>query len=136
MIVVDTNVVAYLLIGGRKTELARLALKKDPIWVAPVLWRSEFRNVLAHYLRQGTLSSNNASRLMRMAELLFQGREYDVDSKGILELVKSSGCSAYDCEFVSLAKELEVPLITTDRQILREFPDIVVSLKSCGSKRE
>jgi predicted nucleic acid-binding protein len=134
MIVVDTNVVAYLLIGGRKTELARLALKKDPIWVAPVLWRSEFRNVLAHYIRQGALSLTNASRLMRMAELIFQGREYDVDSKGVLELVKSSGCSAYDCEFVSLAQELGVKLITTDRQILKEFSDTAVSLKGFGLK--
>ena len=38
----------------------------------------------------------------------------------------TSHCSAYDCEFVALALELEVPLVTADRQLLRSFPRIAV----------
>jgi predicted nucleic acid-binding protein len=45
----------------------------------------------------------------------------------VLELASRSGCSAYDCEFVALAQDLEVPLVTNDRQILKAFPTIAIS---------
>ena len=51
MIVVDTNVIAYLFLPGEYTPLAERLLQKDPDWVAPVLWRSELRNVFALYVR-------------------------------------------------------------------------------------
>lgn len=37
MIVVDTNVVAYLLLAGPQTEKAEALLLHDPDWAAPVL---------------------------------------------------------------------------------------------------
>lgn len=45
MIVVDTNVIVYLYMTGDYSAQAEQALLKDPLWVAPPLWRSEFRNV-------------------------------------------------------------------------------------------
>jgi predicted nucleic acid-binding protein len=128
VIVVDTNVIAYLLLGGEKTPQARAVLQKDPVWTAPILWRSEFRNVLAYYIRQGTLMFTDALQLMAEAELLFQEEEYHVESGQVLRLVSSSRCSAYDCEFIALAKHLNIPLVTSDAQILTEFPDTAVSL--------
>ena len=55
---------------------------------------------------------------------MMAGRDFIVDSSDVLDLVARSTCSAYDCEFVALAQELAVPLITTDRKIVREFPEI------------
>jgi predicted nucleic acid-binding protein len=135
MIVVDTNVVAYLLLGGEKTPGARLAFRKDPVWAAPLLWRSEFRNVLAAYLRRGTLTLSDALEMMREAETLFRGAEYSVDSGQVLKLVSESGCSAYDCEFVALAEQLSVPLLTSDAEILRQFPQTAISLEAFARKR-
>ena len=128
MIVVDSNVVASLLLGGEQTPLARRAFQKDPAWVVPMLWRSEFRSVLASFLRRGTLALTDAVQLMRSAEMLFRGVEYQVDSVQILHLVKGSRCSAYDCEFVALARELGVPLVTADRELLAAFAPTTVSL--------
>ena len=52
MIVVDTNIIAYLFLEGEFTSQAESLFHKETNWAAPVLWRSEFRNVLAHYLRK------------------------------------------------------------------------------------
>ena len=135
MIVVDTNVVAYLLLGGQKTPGARLAFRKDPVWAAPILWRSEFRNVLAAFLRRRTLSLLDALEVMQEAETLFRGAEYNVESGQVLRLATESGCSAYDCEFVALAQELGVPLLTSDADILKEFPQTAISLEAFAAKR-
>ena len=56
--------------------------------------------------------------------------EHAADSVRVMELVESSACSAYDCEYVDIALRLEVPLVTADRRILREFPDVAVSLET------
>ena len=135
MIVVDTNLVAYLLLGGEKTQGARLAFRKDPMWAAPILWRSEFRNVLAAYLRRGNLALKDALDVMQEAEALFRGAEYSVESGHVLRLASESGCSAYDCEFVALAQQLGVPLLTSDAEILRQFPQTAVSLEAFAKNR-
>ncbi|MBW1896906.1 MAG: type II toxin-antitoxin system VapC family toxin [Deltaproteobacteria bacterium] len=127
MIVVDTNQLAYLLIGGDATDAARRVFLQDPVWSAPLLWRSEFRSVLAQYLRRDELKVSQAIRLQEMAEKLLAGREHLLESKKILLIASKSKCSAYDCEFVALAKELRVPLVTSDKQILREFPHTAIS---------
>jgi predicted nucleic acid-binding protein len=128
VIVVDTNVIAYLFLGGEKTAKARAAYLKDPVWAAPILWRSEFRNVLTMYLRRGDLEMGDALALIREGESLLEGEEYQVESGRVLGLVCSSRCSAYDCEFVALAEELGVSLVTGDKRLAAEFPDLVVAL--------
>ncbi len=133
MIVVDTNVIAYLLLGGDKTPAARAVYQQDANWAAPLLWRSEFRGVLAIYLRQGILTLDAALAFMTEAEALMQGAEYQVDSTRVVRLLHESRCSAYDCEFVALAQHLNVPLVTSDAQILNAFPETARSIESYGS---
>ncbi len=129
MIVVDTNVIAYLFIPGSHSHAAQKLLRTDADWVAPLLWRSEFRNVLAAYLRQGDLALEQAFFLVEEAEFLMKDREYAIPSSKVLSLVNDSQCSAYDCEFVALAQDLNTKLITSDRKILKEFPETTVSLE-------
>lgn len=128
MIVVDSNIVAYLYLPGEHTVAAETLLEKEPDWAVPVLWRSEFRNILAGYLRRGKLTFQQAHALQNEAEDLLGGAEYDVDSLSVLELVRDSECSAYDCEFVALAMKLGTKLVTMDGKLLRAFPDITVAL--------
>jgi len=128
MIVVDSNVLAYLYLPGDYSDIADALLRHDPHWAAPVLWRSEFRNILAGYLRRKALSFERACGLQREAESLLAGAEYEVDSLGVFELVRDSACSAYDCEFVALAVRLDTHLVTMDKQLLRGFPNRAVAL--------
>ena len=96
------------------------------------MWRSEFRSVLAMYIRQGKLTAERAMEFMNEAELLMESEEYQVDSWRIIKLIDSSKCSAYDCEFIALAQNLDVPLITSDKQIINEFPETAISIESYG----
>jgi len=130
MIVVDTNVIAYLFINGDYTPKAKKLLKIDYEWIAPILWKSEFRSVLALYLRKGFLTLENSYLLLDEAEDFMNEFEYEVKSNDVMQLVSSSNCSAYDCEFVALAQSLNLKLYTTDKKILKEFPEITISLKS------
>jgi predicted nucleic acid-binding protein len=128
VIVVDSNVLAYLYLPGEHTAKAETLLEHDAEWAAPLLWRSEFRNILAGYMRRGTLSFEQATALQREAEDLLDGCEFDLDSRSVLELVRDSDCSAYDCEFVALAMKLKTKLVTMDGKLLRAFPKHAISL--------
>jgi predicted nucleic acid-binding protein len=136
VIVTDTNLIAYLLLGGTGTSAARAVFLRDPAWAAPLLWRSEFRNILAGYLRRAEIRAIDAIAVQRKAEDLFAGREHVVRSEDVLSLVVSSTCSAYDCEFVALAEHLKVPLVTADRDILRNFPAVAVSPSHFAERRD
>ena len=129
MIEVDTNIIAYLYLECDRSSLAEKLLEQDSHWVAPLLWRSELRNVLAQYDRKNYLSIDAAQEIMRKAMVLMKGREYEIVSFRILELVASSNCSAYDCEFVGLAEDLGTSLVTVDKKILKAFSRIAVSLE-------
>ncbi len=128
MIVVDTNVIAYLLLPSEHTQAARAAYERDPIWAVPLLWRSEFRNVLATSIHRGHMTLEDAVEVVDVATELMEGREYAVDSKDVLDLASLSSCSACDCEFVALAQELGVLLVTVDRRIRKSFGEKTVSL--------
>lgn len=127
MIVVDANVLLGLYLGGpQAVECERLA-RADGEWHVPRLCSSEVRNVCMGVVRRGTMSLDDARRIVADAELRLVGREHEPPSDAVLELAGASGCSAYDCEYVAVARALSVPLVTFDRQVLRAFPRIAVS---------
>ena len=130
MIVVDTNIISYFYISGERSNQAEQLLVADSHWNAPTLWRSEFRNVLSQYLRKEILAFDEILLIIQQAEKLLKDNEFSIPSAHIMQLVSSSNCSAYDCEFIALAQHLNAPLITEDKKILREFPNIAKSLDS------
>ena len=128
MIVVDTNIVSYFILPSPHIALAREAAHRD-VWCAPLLWRSEFRNVLAVSMRQTGMQLTTAAEAMATAERLLWGREYSVRSSSVLDCVARSKRSAYDCEFVALAEDLGTRLLTTDEPLIREFPTVAIHLR-------
>ena len=130
MIVVDSNVLAYLYLPSEFSAAAEALLERDSDWAAPVLWRSEFRNILAGFMRRKSITFEQALGLQREAEGLLEGAEYEVESSLVLELVRDSDCSAYDCEFVALAMKLDTKLVTMDKKLLRAFPKRAAALSA------
>ena len=125
MIVVDTNVLAYLALPSPHTASAEQLLVEDADWIAPVLWRSELRSVLAQAMRKTIVSYETAVTIQAEMEDFMRDREYDVTSLDVLSLVNRSSCSAYDCEFVALAQACQCSLITMDRKLQKAFPETV-----------
>jgi predicted nucleic acid-binding protein len=128
VIVVDTNVTAYLWLPGDLTAGAERLLSEDGDWAVPLLWRSEFRSVLAGAVKRKICPLERAVAIAHAAEAQLTGREFAVDTAEVLRLAQESGCSAYDCEFVALARALGVALVSNDREVLRAFPEIAVPL--------
>ena len=126
MIVSDTNLLSYFWLESNFADLANLVHEKDSFWIAPMLWKSEFRNVLTIYLRREIYTYEQILTAMKSAEEMMEGSTYQSNSDIVLELVSQSTCSAYDCEFVALAKELGIPLLTFDKKVLKEFPTIAI----------
>ena len=134
MIVVDASVMVYFWLPGEFAELAEAAKARDAVWAAPVLWRAEFRDVLAGYLRKQVLTEAEANTAYLNAQKDLGAQEFTVPTERILKLVLASECSAYDCEYVALAQDLGVALVTTEKQILRAFPKTAVSLENFAKK--
>ena len=135
-IVVDTNIVAYYWLPGVHTENAVALRQRTGDWLVPRLWRPEFRNVLARYLRAGTIGLDQARALIRSAEAELVDCEREVDSTAVMDLVAISACSAYDCEFVALARQTGIPLVTEDSGLLRAFPDIAMTMTVALRRQE
>lgn len=128
MIVADTNLIVYLFITGDQTSLAQEVLAKDPHWIVPPLWQSEFRNVIAGYIRRG-ITIVQAKQIMTDAMLTLENRQVIPSSEKILDLISKSDCTAYDCEFITLAQQVGILLVTADKQLLARFPDSTISLE-------
>jgi predicted nucleic acid-binding protein len=126
MIVVDTNVIAQFLLPSPRSSSCERVHEIDPHWITPRLWVSDFRNVLILYVRNKIISYDKAVEILQFAERLFVDTTFDAKSSDIMKNSMKSTCSAYDLEFVSLAIELGVTLVTMDKQILRQFPSVAV----------
>jgi predicted nucleic acid-binding protein len=56
-------------------------------------------------------------------------RQVVPSAEDILDLVAESGCTSYDCEFIALAMQLGITLVTADKQLLKQFPNLALSLE-------
>ena len=93
------------------------------------LWPKTLIGCVALAIRKKAITIHAAQEMMRKAEASFEHCEFAVSSDAVLRLVAGSNCTAYDCEFVALADAERAQLVTADRQILHEFPEVAISLE-------
>ena len=126
MIVVDTNILEYLLIQGEHSERVEQLLIEDSNWVAPRLWLDEFLNVLATIERVGKMESQEADGILSDAIELMEDRSYDVPAQRVLATARRTGCSAYDSQFLTLAEDLGLKLYSFDQKLINRSGGVAV----------
>jgi len=130
VIVVDVNVIAYFFIEGEKTASARDLLRRDPDWRLPALWRHEYLNVLATFVREDGATIADAKTLWQRGIELFGPREQDLDMESALDLATENRISAYDAQYVALARQLQTVCVTEDQRLLRTFPELTRTMQA------
>jgi predicted nucleic acid-binding protein len=127
MIVIDTNILAYLLIEGDRTIDAQALFKKDAEWRSDGFVLIEFSNILATYQRLGALSRSTAEALLANAEQIVSGL-LNVPHGRALKLAVDFGVSVYDARFLGAAQSLGTRLITEDTKLRAAAPALTRSL--------
>ena len=129
MIVVDANIIAYYSIEGVKTELAHKLWKKDNDWRVPSLWQDEFLNILAINERTGNLDITACLSILHIVSNLLANSQEKVDMPLALTLASKYRISAYDAQYLAVAKTIGVSLITEDSKLRKAAPDLTLSMQ-------
>ena len=128
MIVVDTNVLVYVIVQLPQTALAQRVAARDPVWVVPPLWRFEFTSAVTTLVRAAALSAAQAEAALVAADALAAGREMFIGQDAAFRTAIAFDISAYDAQFVALAEQLGVKCVTADVRVLRNVPAVAVSI--------
>ena len=127
MVVVDTNVLAYLLIEGDRTAAAQALYARDADWRSESFLLVEFSNMLATYVRNGRLDAEAETALLAAADRTLTGT-VSLPHPRALEVALELGVSAYDARFLAVARGLGVKLVTEDAKLRAAAPALTQSL--------
>ncbi len=127
MVVIDTNVLAYLLIEGDRTPQAQALYGRDPEWRSEAFLLVEFSNVLSTYVRSGGMTQTQAETLLAEAERRMRGL-VNVPHTQALRAAEQYGVSAYDARFLAAARNLGGKLVTEDARLRAAAPALTCSL--------
>jgi predicted nucleic acid-binding protein len=128
MLIVDANVVAYLLVEGDKTAQARELWAVDDDWRAPRLLFYELANVFRRLVEQRALTLETALVGLASAAELVRTLDREPPVSRILEIATKLRLSAYDACYLAAAEAVGAPLVTEDARLLRAAPKITRSL--------
>ena len=127
MQLVDTNIVAYLLIEGDRTGQAQALWQADPDWRSESFYRIEFSNLLATHVRAKALTLAQAVTLLDHAATLVPA-VVDAAHADALRAAALFGVSAYDARFLVAAENLGIKLVTEDSRLHKAAPKLTRSL--------
>jgi len=126
--VVDTNVVAYFLLGTEAfvdEAKACFTIVSNPI--APAHWEAELTNVVWMAVRSGILApSEGPVRLGLARRLGIESLNTTSLCQGALLRSVTARIAVYDTLFVELAARAACPLVTFDKAVIRAFPNIAI----------
>lgn len=129
MIVADANLIIYLVRESPLTALAREVYARDPDWAVPELWEAEVLSGLMCEVRAGYLDMDDALRASSNAAAVLAGRVHKCDRQAVLHAARAADLTAYDAYYVTLARSLNLNLVTEDRKVVRRCPHVALSMK-------
>lgn len=131
MIVADANLLAYLCIPTElQTKQAEYVRSREKVWIAPPLLRHEFLHVIARYIARGDFDVDEAARVYQRGISMMEFSTLPLDAHAIFRITQGSGCTTYDAEYVWLAREMNIPLVTADKEVLAAFPSIAIAIET------
>ena len=133
--VVDTNVVAYYLLGTEAfvDEVRQFWRAVDETW-APVHWEAELANAIWMAVRTGALPREEGHQKLDMASRLgIQAVPVRSLWQPALTRALDSGVAVYDTLFVELAAQRDLQMATFDTELLKKFPDLAKRPRSFSS---
>src|SRR2546428_11481849 len=135
MLLVDTNVVVYLLIHGEQTRAAQELRSRDPDWRSEAFLLVEFTNVLAFSIATKRMTLSLAADLLTRATALFDGKLGRIPHSSVLATAVRHRVSAYDARFLALADQLGSRLVTEDARLRAAAPALTQSLTEALATR-
>jgi len=134
MLVVDANIIVYLKCNNERTAIAQCAYARDQYWLVPALWQHEFLNALVCFCHRTIYTVEEAAGILHDALTGFAPQERHVNHDAALRVAVQHHISGYDAQYIALAQEFGVRLLTEDKELLRKFPAIAISLNAfCGA---
>lgn len=131
MTLVDTNVLAYLLIEGDRTPAAQALYARDPDWRSEGFIMVELSNILATYVRTHAMTHKQGLTLLASARALVPNLT-NVDHAQALETATEFAISAYDARFIALARQMHGKLVTEDAKLRAAVPAWTISLAAAA----
>ena len=135
MLIIDTNVVAYLLIEGDYTADARLLYRRDGDWRSEAFIMVEFANVLTASIAARRMDLVLAQRFLADATSLLQGKLTSIPHDSVLSLAVQYRVTAHDARFLALAQQLGHRLVTEDDKLRSAAPALTQSLAEALATR-
>ena len=128
MLLVDTNVVVYLLIEGDHTKVAQKLHSRDPDRRSEAFLLVEFTNVLASSIATKRMTLSLAGDFLAKAVALFDGKLARIPHASMLAVAARHRVSAYDARFLALADQLGSRVVTEDVKLRAAAPALTQSL--------
>jgi predicted nucleic acid-binding protein len=128
MIVVDSSVISFLFLEGELTESVKELHRIDSEWITPPILNHEMLNILAVV---GTADHAIApmEEIWRDLRALLGSRQQVPDPFRSLHLAIELEISGYVAQYVALAQQLNIPLVTEEQRLLEQLPDLCLSIE-------
>ncbi|MDP4198080.1 MAG: type II toxin-antitoxin system VapC family toxin [Bacteroidota bacterium] len=128
MLVVDANILAYLLIEGDRNQAALKLLDRDSDWHSEAFVLTELTNVLVTCIRTNALTLEQSIGVLERAEATLKAKLHFVSHFDALRIANEFGVTAYDARYLVLARKLGLRLVTEDRKLRKAAPALTQSL--------
>lgn len=133
MIVVDTDVLFYLIAPTKRSQFAAAVRLRDAHWIAPANQRVELLNVMSKSVRGRQMSFEKAVEAFRRSAALCLIDVLEVPEEALLKLSVELNTTTYDSAYVWLARQKALRLVTGDQYLVQCAPDVAVSLEDFAS---